>query len=1380
VPNLADDTPQTPWIGLAPHHAALLIASAITPETADRLGVTSVMAVEELPEEFAYYGAEAVPAILFRLPTFGGETRLQLRPDRPIVDREGHEAKYVFPAGSRSALMVLRWDDKAGRVLIVEGTKQALAAASWAPADVNVVGMAGVYGWMVEGAPIPDLQHLDGRDVVICLDGDAATNLDVYTGGAKLAEAALADGARSADFLRLPAGKKAGLDDVLAGRDEANREGYLARLMEKPFSKPADRRPQPKPAKVTNLNDYREAPAAGATPEPDEVPLAQPGAEYFDRVDGLLAVKLLRAVDEMGPTATDDTGQLYRFRDGHWQLGGDREVRGRVWRLLGDRYRPSHYGVVLDGLTAREPLISEERFDPNVLNLPNGLLEWRTGQLYAHSPEHPSTARIPVPWNPEAHCPATLAWLAQVLGPDSIEFAEEVVGLCLYDGAPVHKAIALYGAGRNGKGTFLRLVTALLGADNVSTVTPQRLDENRFASSSLYGKLANLAGDVDPKTFQVTETFKQVTGGDRITAERKNQHAFEFTNRATMIASFNRLPKTADTTEGFFSRWLVVPFTGDFRGANADPAVEIALHAPEELQGLLVRATAGLRRLEARRWVFDPPKAVLEATQDYRDSADPVRMFLASLDGWNPEGGWVKGTDLRMRYSRWAAENGHMDQSAETLMAKLEDLGKEVPGFRVQRVGRKGVRGLRWELTPQQGQEADQGSEILLPTNPGLTRGNEPRVAKVAGNTTDPYAGVAGQYENRATFATSATPTPPGPHPTPDPVTTSPKPPEAVSEIPTTFGPVQVDRQGNLHLLDLASAGRFLAEIITATGELGVDVEHNGYSVAHRLFELKTIQIGDEHRAVVFDNRDPRQRQVAVLALKAAIRLYAFSATADLVPIERTGLVTAAELWDKTHDVMVAAKLADPASTDDVGDAGLKQLAAGVLGEESVAPAAEQGRKPLFKGKRTNVDDTTPIERNGWAQVDPSDPAMLVYGASDVLDTMAVRRRIPWPEPARWERERSFQRTCSRVTHQGIRLDPDRVAAKHAEYTQGRAEAMAAVKEFGIENPGSHPQLAARFGELGASLPLTKKGQLSTAKDALLPLLREQSPAGELARRLTTFRHFDHQLSGFLTPWQRAVLDGDGRIRPTVYTISADTGRTSSARPNIQQVPKRGGFRPCILADPGHLLISADFSSVEIRVAAAVSGDLNVQQMLLEDVDLHWQVARMVWGPEATEEQRGKAKGIVFGRWYGGGIETLAKQSGVTQTEVQTAIEMLDVIAPQLKSYTDWLKEQVRAGLRTWETEHRTIHLDAQHPHKALNYVVQGTARELLVDALAAWEATPWGGGLLWPVHDEVVAQVPEHQAEEATAALVACMTTTLLGVAIVAKASQPLPYWEG
>jgi hypothetical protein len=90
----------------------------------------------------------------------------------------------------------------------------------------------------------------------------------------------------------------------------------------------------------------------------------------------------------------------------------------------------------------------------------------------------------------------------------------------------------------------------------------------------------------------------------------------------------------------------------------------------------------------------------------------------------------------------------------------------------------------------------------------------------------------------------------------------------------------------------------------------------------------------------------------------------------------------------------------------------------------------------------------------------------------------------------------------------------------------------------------------------------------------------------------------------------------------------------------------------------------------------------------------------------------------------------------------------------------------------------RIIHLPREFPHKAPNYLIQGSAREILVDTLVKWSQTKWGQCTLLPVHDEVDVFVPAEEAEEATAALIECMTTEIHGVKIVAEPSAPSPFW--
>lgn len=226
-----ENVPVSEW------HAGLLQASGITPEVALAAGVYSIERAEDVPDAFRRYGARVMPSLAFPY----GEV-VQLRPDEPVV-LDGKPCKYLWPSGTPLEIATRRAGS--GPVMLVEGTKQALCAASWAPDDFEVWGMVGCRGWYVGGAPSAKLADVDGRDVYIVLDSDAATNLDVYTAGVKLAEALELEGAKTVLFVRLPGSNKAGLDDILGGRPENQRARYLDRLINNSKTKPADAKPKP-------------------------------------------------------------------------------------------------------------------------------------------------------------------------------------------------------------------------------------------------------------------------------------------------------------------------------------------------------------------------------------------------------------------------------------------------------------------------------------------------------------------------------------------------------------------------------------------------------------------------------------------------------------------------------------------------------------------------------------------------------------------------------------------------------------------------------------------------------------------------------------------------------------------------------------------------------------------------------------------------------------------------------------------------------------------------------------------------------------------------------------------------------------------------------
>lgn len=232
---------------LSDDHRKFLREQAVDEELAEKLGVRSLLSREDTADlGEAWENWANFPAILFPWTSPDGRVEYQVRPDNPTKDHRGRDRKYVFRKGMTPVLWaVAPIIDSTVDVLIVEGTKQCLAAASNLPDGAAVYGISGCRSWQKDGEPIPDLAELRGWDVTVVLDADAAENPEVYDAGTALAKALTKAGAVKVSFGRLPGGGKSGLDDVLGGlTEEADRPGFLARLIEEAGESPADERPK--------------------------------------------------------------------------------------------------------------------------------------------------------------------------------------------------------------------------------------------------------------------------------------------------------------------------------------------------------------------------------------------------------------------------------------------------------------------------------------------------------------------------------------------------------------------------------------------------------------------------------------------------------------------------------------------------------------------------------------------------------------------------------------------------------------------------------------------------------------------------------------------------------------------------------------------------------------------------------------------------------------------------------------------------------------------------------------------------------------------------------------------------------------------------------
>ena len=987
----------------------------------------------------------------------------------------------------------------------------------------------------------------------------------------------------------------------------------------------------------------------------------------------------------------------------------------------------------------------------------------------------------------------------------------------------------LVGERDRGKTQVISLIMSVLGS-YAHAADPRLLGgADKAHASIIYALMGRRLSFVDegPREGRVAvERLKQLTGGGELTGNAMHANPVTWAPTHTLVLTANEEPLLVDPAVR--ARVRLIPCEGDpervvsTRAAIGHPYGQTWRNESPGVLAALMREAAG--------WLADPSSALTTAAPEaYRYRAETIAAGQDPVAAWleeetDPDEGGERSRALYEAFVLWSrAGNIHPGRlPSETKWgheltrrgypARHTRTGKVRP-LRVRPRGGWSVTGL--PVTQPVTQPVTVPKPDPAPTRDGLT---VPGDGLVTGLTAYPsqekpqvkptisnlVTGVTGSDSSTALDAHTHTHTSHAHgdqilqtrHPSHPSREAVPADPRAAVKLaaraklileasgPRVSLPVTVDRSGQIMPLTAAEAGVCLADVIMR-GALTVDVETSGYPVGHVEHRLRTVQLGDATVAVVLDAADPAQADVARLALGAAARLHAHSATADLVPLAHAGL-TDESAWGRMHDTVIPAKLADPASTG--SDPGLKRLAGAVLGDAATSLGADATRATLFKAGKwlTDTDAATPVERSGWAQVDSGCTTVVRYAAADVLDTAALVARLPVLPGEVVERERAVQRIAARVTHRGLRIDGERVGRLRVEHGAAREAAHTRVTTFGIENPGSDRQVAGALMARGVVLPHTQPstrhpaGQPSVAAGVLEALRGTPGEVGDLVAAVLDHRHHETVCLTFLEPYRQLATRGDSRARPTVYTLGTDTGRMSCVRPNLQQLPRVGGVRACITADPGQLLISADFAGVELRVMAALSQDPHLIKILTDGADLHAMVAEQAFGPEWTKADRYTAKRGVFGWAYGGGVTALARQVGVREHVMAAIVDSLRLIAPGYVSWADEIKRQVRAGATRMPTyAGRVIHLPRQYPHKAPNYCIQGTARELLVDALLRWDATPWGGGVVLPVHDEIVAVVPAEGAEQATTALVECMTTELHGVAITAQASIPSYAWQ-
>jgi P4 family phage/plasmid primase-like protien len=315
----------------------------------------------------------------------------------------------------------------------------------------------------------------------------------------------------------------------------------------------------------------------------------------------------------------------------------------------------------------------------DVIAFANGLLDLgayqATGEagLLDHSPRWFSDNCLGHEFDPGASCPEWMKFLEQVFegNAERVQALGQWFGCCLTGDTRLQKFAVLVGPSRSGKGTILRVLGALLGAENVANTSLTSLG-SRFGLAPLVGKLAAVIGDGhlgrQADAVAVLERLKSITGGDRQNVDRKG--APELTNveiKARFTVAVNELPRLPDASAALLTRMLVIPFAVSFAGREDHHLGDRLLG---EIPGVTNWALAGLADLRREERLLQPRagRAILD---DFTRLSSPVKAFLEECCRVDPSL-WTRSDALRGAWVKWCEANGHEPGSMPVFDAKLK------------------------------------------------------------------------------------------------------------------------------------------------------------------------------------------------------------------------------------------------------------------------------------------------------------------------------------------------------------------------------------------------------------------------------------------------------------------------------------------------------------------------------------------------------------------------------------------------------------------------------------------------------------------------------------------------------------------------------------
>lgn len=519
---------------------------------------------------------------------------------------------------------------------------------------------------------------------------------------------------------------------------------------------------------------------------------------------------------------------------------------------------------------------------------------------------------------------------------------------------------------------------------------------------------------------------------------------------------------------------------------------------------------------------------------------------------------------------------------------------------------------------------------------------------------------------------------------------------------------------------------------------LAVDSETSGFDPFAPGARIRLVQFGDVNEAWTLDaERWPGLVQHILETYPGEIAFHNAGFDMKWFAAHYPGIKLP---WSRTTDTMILARI-DP----ELHTAKLKDLGSHLWG-----PAAAMGETALHTAMKNNgwEWDTVPMELPAYSQ----------YAALDCILTARLYRHLEHFKRGQTARIVSLEHEVRRIANgmelRGFRVDRPYCEEKWEELGKFIDHAQQFCKDkYGV-SIGSNQQLAKWFEAEGVELSeRTANGALSMSKDVLEVL----APKYELADMALKSRKSTKIRSAYFENILK-FSEADGRAHCQIQTMEARTGRMSIKDPALQTLPSKGEgamVRKAFLPTEGHVIYSADYSSIESRLAAHFGEDDNMVEAFRvvdeEGGDFFVELGKKIWDPDfkKSDPRRAVAKVIVYSGLYGAGVSKMAATAGVSEAEMSKIRDEFFESFPAIKACQKLFSAEAEANYRksgiayVTSTFGRDLRIDPDKIYTAANYKIQSHAAEILKQAIVNCDMLGIGDWLALPIHDELVLDVP-------------------------------------